>query len=92
MGRFEIDHKNGNQLLGHWKIPYEPGEIKAVAYDENGNVIATDIRRSFGDAARIRLKPDKYTLKSNGRDIIFLEISMEDKDGNPVENANNRYL
>lgn len=92
MGRFEIDHKNGNQLLGHWKIPYEPGEIKAVAYDENGNVIATDIRRSFGDAARIRLKPDKYTLKSNGRDIIFLEISMEDKDGNPVENANNRVF
>lgn len=90
MGRHKIDHVNGKALLGWWKIPYEPGELKAIAYDEEGNVIATDTKKSFGDAAKIRLNADKHTLENNGQDIIFLEISMEDKYGNPVENANNR--
>ncbi|NLO10667.1 MAG: DUF4982 domain-containing protein [Clostridiales bacterium] len=90
MGKYSIDHVKGKELVGTWKLPYEPGELKAIAYDEDGNIIATDIRRSFGDATSIKLCADKYTMISDGQDIIFLEISMEDKDGNPVENANNR--
>ena len=89
-GRYRIDHSHGMNLVGTWKLPYAPGELKALAYDEHGHIIATASRRSFGDAARIRLKADKHTMVSDGQNIIFLEISMEDKDGNPVENANNR--
>src|SRR5690606_42144153 len=58
---------------------YEHGELKAIAYDENGVVIATDVRRSFGDAERIRLKADKEKLVANGTDLLFIEISMEDR-------------
>lgn len=90
VGIHNIDHTNGKQLLGWWKLPYQPGELKAVAYDEEGNIIATDIRKSFGNATKIKLNADKHVMEGNGLDIIFLEISMEDKDGNPVENANNR--
>lgn len=89
-GAVEIDHQNGKKLSGNWKLPYEPGTIRAVAYDENGMVIAEKSRSSFGDAARIVLKPDKTSLKADGLDMIFVEISMADKDGFPVENANNR--
>ena len=89
-GKFSIDHANGNELVVTWKLAYEPGELKALAYDEKGDIIATDTRRSFGDAASIKLHADKKTMISDGQDIIFLEINMEDKDGNPVENANNR--
>ncbi|MFD0693426.1 glycoside hydrolase family 2 TIM barrel-domain containing protein [Paenibacillus sp. GCM10027628] len=90
MGSFDIDHEHGTQLVGWWKLPYEAGELKAIAYDETGRVIATDVRRSFGDAKRIRLLPDKESLIADGADLIFLEINMEDADGNPVENASNR--
>lgn len=90
VGTHEIDHKNGTQLVGWWKLPYEPGEIKAVAYDEAGNVIATDVRRSFGDAKRIRLHADKEYMTADGTDLIFVEIGMEDEAGLSVENANNR--
>lgn len=92
VGVHEIDHEKGLKLVGSWKIPYVPGELKAIAYDEAGNVIATDIKKSFKDAKKIRLTPDKTILKANGKDIIFVEISMEDEDGNPVENANNRVF
>lgn len=90
VGTYDIDHKHGTKLLGHWKIPYETGEIKAIAYDDTGKVIATDVKKSFGDAKSISLHADKEKLISNGLDLIFLEINMKDKDGNIVENANNR--
>ena len=90
IGIHEIDHKHGTQLVGWWKVPYEEGEIKAIAYDETGRVIATHTRKSFKEAKRIRLHPDKETMLANGTDLIFVEITMEDEAGNPVENANNR--
>jgi beta-galactosidase len=90
IGTYDIDHEHGTQLVGWWKIPYEEGEIKAIAYDETGKVIATDVRKSFGDAKKICLHADKESLDANGTDLIFVEITMEDENGNIVENANNR--
>ncbi|WP_243122201.1 glycoside hydrolase family 2 TIM barrel-domain containing protein [Clostridium thermarum] len=90
VGTFDIDHEKGTQLVGWWKIPYEEGELKAIAYDETGKVIAADVKRSFKDGKKISLKPDKEKLISNGTDLIFAEINVEDEFGNIVENANNR--
>lgn len=90
MGTFDIDHAHGDDLLGHWQIPYKEGTLHAVAYDEKGNVIATDIRTSFTDATSLLVKADKTDLLANGNDLIFVEISATDVNGNPVENANNR--
>ncbi|MGG1518658.1 glycoside hydrolase family 2 TIM barrel-domain containing protein [Paenibacillus oryzisoli] len=90
VGTFDIDHRHGSQLVGWWKLPYEPGELKALAYDEAGRVIATAVQHSFGDAHEIRLTPDKAGLVADGEDLMFVEIAMADRDGNPVENATNR--
>lgn len=90
IGTLCFDHEHGTQLVGWWKIPYEEGEIKAIAYDEHGKIIATDVRKSFGDPCRICLSPDKEKFVANGLDLIFVEITMEDHNGNIVENANSR--
>ena len=90
LGTFNLDHQRSKQIVGRWKVPYEKGELKAVAYDETGQIIATHISRSFGDAAKLCLKPDKTELLANGTDLIFVEITVADQEGNPVENANNR--
>ncbi len=89
-GTYEIDHEKGTQLLGHWQIPYVPGEITAVAYDENGTEVARDNEHSFGDPARLVLKPEKTVMQADGRDLLFVEIGAVDKDGYPVKNATNR--
>lgn len=89
-GTFSIDHEKGTDLVGHWQLPYKKGEIRAIAFDENGKIVAEEVRHSFGEAARICLRPEREHLISDGEDLLFLEISMEDKDGYPVENANNR--
>lgn len=90
IGTYDIDHQHGEQLVGWWKVPYEAGELKAIAYDETGQIIATDVQKSFGDAQKICLQADKEELTADGTDLIFVEISMEDEQGNPVQNANNR--
>ncbi len=90
MGTCAIDHAHGQELVGYWQIPYAPGELLAVARDENGNEVARQMRHSFGDVAKIVLKPEKKSLSADGEDLLFVEIFMVDTDGYPVENANNR--
>lgn len=90
IGQKKIDHKHGLELEATFTIPYEPGVLRAEALDEEGNVIATDETRSFGEANRILLSADKETLLATPEDLIFVSISTVDKDGYPVLNARNR--
>ena len=90
LGTYDIDHSHGKKLLAHYKVPYEAGCLRAAAYDENGQVIATDSRHSFGDATALVVSPESATMRADGRDLIYIDISTVDKDGFPVENANNR--
>ncbi len=90
MGRHIHDHSGFGQLSGRWQVLYHRGEIRAIGYDENGRKVAEMTRRSFSDPARLVLRPDKTALSADGEDLIYVEISAEDKDGNPVENARNR--
>ncbi len=89
LGSFAIDHQNGTQLAGHWKVPYAPGELTACAYDEAGREIARESRKSFREAVKLSLHADKKRIKGDGRDLAFVEIGALDSDGNPVENAAN---
>lgn len=89
-GTFEIDHAHGRKLLGEWRIPYTKGSLRAVAYDEQNKPIAEDVKSSFGDAYAVTMSSDKKTIMADGADLVFIEISALDQDGNPVENANNR--
>ena len=86
-GKRQIDHEKGTVLQPSWKVPYEPGSICAVAYDMEGREIARQERHSFGDTEKYVLYPDKTVLRADGEDMIFVEISAEDRDGYPVENA-----
>lgn len=88
-GRQQIDHIQGRQFQGDWQVPYEPGEITAVAYDEEGREIARQSRHSFGEARRLVLEADKEQLAGDGEDLCFVAISAVDEGGYPVENAMN---
>lgn len=77
-------------------VKYEPGEIKVVAYDENGNIIGEDTRRTAGAPADIVFEAEtandgkQPTLKADGNDMAFITISMTDKDGNHCPTADNQ--
>lgn len=89
-GAFDIDHKHGKKLTADYIIPYRKGVLKAAAYDENGDVIAEDTVRSFGDAAKLEAVPDKTALRADGADLIYLEIAAYDENGTFCANASSR--
>jgi beta-galactosidase len=64
-----------------WDVPYEPGELKAIAYS-GGKQVAVDTVRTAGAPARIRLVPDRSTIAADGDDLSFVTVRVEDKDGN----------
>jgi beta-galactosidase len=66
-----------------WKVPYEPGELKAIAYGKDGKPAAEKSFKTAGDPARLKLD-----LEQSG-DIAILTASVFDKDGNFVPWAQN---
>ncbi len=72
------------KYIADWQLPYRPGQLHAVAYDECGTVIARDCRASFGDVERLHLHQDIYG------EMVFVTITALDKNGALVENANCR--
>lgn len=89
-----IDHRRGRELTLDTRLDYAPGELTAIAYDENGVEKARDSVRSFGDAAGLRLTAESYNdgegFRANGTDLMFVTIDAYDKDGVFAANANNR--
>lgn len=65
-------------------VTYQPGEIKVVAYDADGNAVAEKAIRTSGKASAIKLTPDRSVLKADGEDLCFVNVSLTDKNGNPV--------
>ena len=90
IGEKRIDHRHGLSLMGKWKVPYEKGILRAEALDENGQLVAMEEKRSFGDAASIRLTCEQPSFLADGEDMAFVEVTVLDEQDVPVENANNR--
>lgn len=85
LGVKEIDHAHGQELFPSFRVPFHKGSLRAVAYDENGNVVAEDVHKSFDNTAAIEVTPEFDHIVADGKDLAFVEISARDEDGNPVE-------
>ncbi len=62
-------------------LPYQPGELKAVAY-RKGHKLGSAIMRTAGEPAKLRLTPDRKSLKADGDDLSYVLVETVDKDGN----------
>jgi beta-galactosidase len=71
-----------------WQVPYEPGTLKAVAY-QNGKQVAVDEVRTAGAPARVKLLPDRRVIQNDGEDLSFVTVRIEDQDGNLCPMADN---
>lgn len=90
LGTRDIDPENGKEFGGKWQLPYTPGTLRAVAYDENGSIVATDEQSSFGDPVALTVSADRTELPADGRSLSFLSIATADAEGHFVANARNR--
>lgn len=72
-----------------WKVPYRPGELKAVGY-AGGAPAARKVFRTAGPPARLRLEADNRSLAVGGGDFSLLTVSAVDARGVFVPWAHDR--
>jgi len=68
-------------------VKYQPGEIKVVAYDADGRKAEEKIVRTAGKVAALKLETDRREIAADGDDLAFITVTMVDKDGNVVPDA-----
>ncbi len=83
-------------------VKYEPGELKVVVYDENGQQAGEKILKTASKPAQLKL--DVWTqltdgspllskgvgdrlLQADGNDLAFVTVSLVDKNGTLIPNA-----
>ena len=70
-------------------VVYQPGELKVIAY-KNGKRWATDVMKTTGPAAKLSLQPDRAKISADGKDLSFVTLRIEDKDGLTVPHSKNQ--
>jgi beta-galactosidase len=71
-------------------VKYEPGTLKVVAFDSEGNSVSEKEVHTAGEPYKIVLNPDRKMIKANGLDISFVTVSVVDKKGIPCPTATNQ--
>lgn len=81
--------KKGDDLHIAWKVPFQPGTLKAVSY-KNGTIAKQTEIHTAGKPAKIELVADRKTINADGKDLSFITVRILDKDGNIVPDADNK--
>ena len=74
-------------------VKYEPGEIKVVIYDAQGNKAGEQTVKTAGKPAALKLEAwtqNSSLLKPNGDDLAFITVSLTDADGTLIPQADDQ--
>ena len=99
--------KNPKERLDRYRlrwndVVYQPGELKVVVYDTQGNPAGEQTIKTAGKPAKLQL--DVWTqqgdlspltshlspLKADGEDLAFVTVSLTDKDGILIPDASDQ--
>ncbi|MDE6012679.1 MAG: DUF4982 domain-containing protein [Prevotella sp.] len=75
-------------------VKYEPGEVKVVVYDTDGQVAGTKSIKTAGKPSKIQADvwtQSGTTLKADGNDLAFVTISLIDNKGTFVPTATDQF-
>ena len=83
------DHISDYRLV--WDdVPYEPGELKVVAYDNSGNRALEKIIETTSSPFQIVMSSDRQEINSDGDDLAFITLTTSDESGRFVPTADNQ--
>lgn len=78
--------KRAKMMMGTYRlvwpdVRYASGELKAVAYDDEGNPAAETVVKTAAEAAAIELTLDRDTISADGDDMAFATVRILDAAG-----------
>ncbi len=74
-------------------VKYEPGEIKVVVYDAQGNKAGEQTVRTAGKPAELKLEAwtaNEAGLNADGDDLAFVTVSLTDAEGTQIPQADDQ--
>ena len=77
---------DSSKFIVNFKVPYEPGDLKAVAL-ENGIEVASKELKTTGTPAKIKLTADRSVIKANRNDLSYIHVEITDAQGNLIPEA-----
>jgi beta-galactosidase len=77
------------QFKATFTVPYAPGLLSAVGISDNKEAETKTLQTS-GDAAGIKLIPDRTRISADGQDLSFIAFEVTDKEGKLQPNAQNK--
>lgn len=76
-----IDAKPVEECQAKFETVYQPGELMAISYNEDGIEVGRDILRTAGRETVINVQADKKVLAANGQDLCYVDIALADVEG-----------
>lgn len=70
-------------------VPYEAGEIVAVAYDEKGKEAMRKTVKTAGKPYAVKLEAERTDISADGEDVCYVRAYILDKDGDFCPTASN---
>jgi len=83
-----VRSKKGDDLHVMWRIPYQPGILKAVSR-KGGKVVLEKEIKTAGNPSNLKLTADRSTIKADGNDLSFVTVDILDANGTLAPNASN---
>jgi len=77
-----------NNYMATIEIPFEKGELRAIAYTANNETVTSTLT-TYSAPAALRMTVVEPTLIADGQSVAHVEIETIDYDGNLSANANN---
>lgn len=65
-------------------VVYEPGELKVISYDADGNPTGEAYVRTAGAPDHLVLSANTESLDADGEDLAYITVQVADKEGNIV--------
>lgn len=78
--------KRGEKPELLWKVKYQAGEIKAIAYNA-GKKECESVLQTAGKAYRIVLESNRDTIVADGLDLAYIRVKIVDQNGVVVPSA-----
>ncbi len=88
-GSYESPNGSSGKLHLTWNVPFQPGQLVAVARDGDGQQVARDEVDTAGKAYTVRLSPDKTMLAADGKSLSYVTADVVDEHGVVVPDAAN---
>jgi beta-galactosidase len=91
--RLELDGKEiatqpvNEKMIARFKVPYQPGELRAIGLSDDGKTVASTSLRTAGEPKAIRLTADRSTIRADRNDLSYVTVEIVDENGLVVPNG-----